>query len=110
LHQHQSTATDPPLPRRSHRGSPSHVTRPLPHTCCFRVPETSAWPVTIAVTSPSMPQCLVLLGSASSSSLVITVCLRTFCVSTSGLAPLTVTVSCNEPTARFAFTVAVNPE
>ena len=49
------------------------------------------------------------VGSASSSSFVATVCLRTLVVSTSGDAPLTVTVSSIEPTRRSPFTVAVNP-
>ena len=40
----------------------------------------------------------------------MSVCFRTFCVSTSGLSPLTVTVSCSAPTGRSAFTAAVNPD
>ncbi len=39
----------------------------------------------------------------------ITLCCRALCVSTIGLAPVTVTVSSNAPTFRSAFTVAVNP-
>ncbi len=49
------------------------------------------------------------VGSASSSSEESTVCLRTFCVSTSGLAPLTVIVSSIDPTCMSALMVAVNP-
>jgi len=41
---------------------------------------------------------------------VAVVCFRTFCVSTSGAAPLTVMVSSREPTAMSALTVAVTPE
>ena len=51
----------------------------------------------------------VLDGSVSSRSFDITVCLRTFWVSTSGVAPLTVIVSATAPTWRSAFTVAVKP-
>jgi|SRR5215510_936413 len=40
---------------------------------------------------------------------VTTVCCRTVCTSTSGLAPVTVTVSSIAPTRSSALTVAVNP-
>ena len=36
-------------------------------------------------------------------------CCREVCVSTTGLAPVTVTVSARAPTASVTFTVAVNP-
>ena len=51
-----------------------------------------------------------LLGSTLSRSLDITLCLRTFCVSTSGAAPVTVTVSSRAPTFMSALTVAVKPD
>jgi len=51
----------------------------------------------------------VLNGSVSRSSVDITVCFRTFCVSTSGVAPLTVIVSSRAPTWRSPFTFAVKP-
>ena len=35
--------------------------------------------------------------------------LRTFCTSTTGLAPVTVTVSCSEPTFSSPFTATVVP-
>ncbi len=52
---------------------------------------------------------LVLVGSASSSSLVTTVWRRTFVTSTTGLAPVTVMVSSRLPTRISASTLAVNP-
>ena len=51
----------------------------------------------------------ILDGSAASRSLETTFCWRTFCVSTSGAAPLTVIVSSRAPTCMSALTVAVNP-
>ena len=53
--------------------------------------------------------CFVLVGSVANSSRVATICLRTFCVSTSGAAPLTVIVSSSAPTRISALTVAVKP-
>jgi site-specific recombinase XerD len=47
-------------------------------------------------------------GIASTMSRVITRCWTTFCTSTVGAAPVTVTVSASAPTRRSAFTVAVN--
>ena len=49
------------------------------------------------------------VGSVSSRSRDRTCCVRTFCVSTTGLAPDTVMVSSSAPTRMSAFTVAVNP-
>ena len=49
------------------------------------------------------------LGSASSSSLDSTFCWRVFCVSMSGVSPLTVIVSSTAPTCMSALTVAVKP-
>ena len=52
---------------------------------------------------------LLLDGSTDSNSPEITSCATAFCVSTRGLAPLTVMVSSSAPTRRSPFTVAVNP-
>ena len=52
---------------------------------------------------------VVPVGSAPSVSSVTAICWRTFCVSTSGEAPVTVMVSSTLPTRRSPFTVAVNP-
>ena len=50
-----------------------------------------------------------MIGMTFSTSRVSTFCCRTFCVSTTGLAPVTVTVSSSAPTRRSALTVAVKP-
>ena len=52
----------------------------------------------------------LLVGIASSVARVRVVCCWTFWTSTTGDAPVTVTVSATVPTRRSAFTVAVNPE
>jgi hypothetical protein len=62
-----------------------------------------------AVTVVSMLMLFVLVGSASSRSLDIRLCRRTFCTSTTGLAPLTVIVSATAPTRSSASTFAVKP-
>ena len=48
-------------------------------------------------------------GSASSTSYFSTCCVRTFCASTTGLAPVTVIVSSTAPTRISALTVGVKP-
>ncbi len=47
-------------------------------------------------------------GSTSMTSREVVDLRMTFCVSTTGVSPVTVTVSCSDPTRRSAFTVAVN--
>ena len=49
------------------------------------------------------------VGRVSRSSRDKTLCDRTFCVSTTGLAPLTVIVSSTDPTDSSTFTAAVKP-
>ena len=49
------------------------------------------------------------VGSAASASDETTFCCVTFCVSTSGEPPLTVTVSWSDPTCISTLTFAVNP-
>ena len=48
-------------------------------------------------------------GAASSTSRVSTLWVRTFCTSTTGVAPVTVIVSSTVPTRSSASTFAVNP-
>ena len=72
-------------------------------------PPTSAFPVIPGVSVMSVDKLRELVGSATSSSFEITFCCRTFAVSTSGVAPVTVIVSSRDPTSMAAFTVAVNP-
>ena len=57
----------------------------------------------------SVPIPWVPLGSVASSSSDRTVWRRVFCASTSGLAPVTVTVSSSAPTRISVLTVAVKP-
>ena len=59
--------------------------------------------------SATRPRISRLVGSVSRVSRDKTFWVRTLCVSTTGLAPLTVIVSSTPPTLRSAFTVAVNP-
>ena len=66
-------------------------------------------PVSPVVMVASAPTLLVLVGSASSCSLVTTVWRRTFCTSTTGAAPVTVIVSSSPPTRRSAETFAEKP-
>ena len=49
------------------------------------------------------------VGSTSSVARCTVVCCRTFCRSTTGLSPVTVTVSATSPTGSSALTVAVKP-
>ena len=62
----------------------------------------------VRVTSVSIR--FVLVGRLSSRSRVTLVCLRTFCVSTTGAAPLTVMLSSIDPTWSSTLTVAVKPD
>ena len=73
------------------------------------MPATSAIPDSPSVSAISEFACFVLVGSVSSISSETTVCRRTFCVSTSGVSPVTVIVSSTAPTCMSAFTVAVKP-
>ena len=72
-------------------------------------PPTSAGPASPGVMVMSVANPCVPVGSVPSSSSEITVWRRVFWTSTSGLAPVTVTVSSSAPTRISTFTVAVKP-
>ena len=80
-----------------------------PTTCEEYRPPTSARPVNPGVSVTRLFTCFVLIGSASSSSRVTTCWRRTFCTSTTGVAPVTVIVSSMPPTASTPSTLAVKP-
>ena len=65
----------------------------VPPTAVTNWPPTSEVPVSPGVSDTSPVWFFVLVGSTLSRSLDTNVCRRTFAVSTSGLAPLTVIVS-----------------
>ncbi len=73
------------------------------------LPPTVAFPVKPGVSAITLTMLVWPVGSARSTSSVSTFCCRAFCVSTSGVSPVTVIVSASDPTARSALTVAVKP-
>ncbi len=72
------------------------------------VPPTS-WLVLVTpgMSTPICPVDFMPAGIALRTSRVMTFCCVTFCTSTVGDSPVTVIVSCNEPTRMSALTVAV---
>src|SRR3989442_3490552 len=74
------------------------------------IPPTSGAPATdMPRVSATYPERFLPVGSVSSTSRDNTFCVRTFCVSTTGAAVDTMTVSSTDPTLNSAFTGAVKP-
>ena len=80
-----------------------------PPTCELYRPPTSARPVNPGVRVTRLLTCFVLIGSVESVSSVTAVCRRTFCTSTTGVAPVTVIVSSMPPTDSAESMFAVTP-
>jgi hypothetical protein len=113
-----SRPTVPPLPSIEANTMPSCRTRASfagPPCTCHPACDSPRFPPT-SPTDPVAPRVIAAkpwnvlpVGRLSSSSWEITCCVRTFCTSTTGLAPVTTTVSSIAPSRISALAGAVKP-